>query len=57
MRYIVECEDPSGIYLGAKLIQKLIETEEDDMLASYDTTYIWYVRKTKSGYSAREFEG
>ena len=53
MRYIIECEDPNDIILGMKCIKFLKKSEEKDCIYQFYNGGLWYVRKTKTGYSAR----
>ena len=54
MRYIIECDDPTDIILGMKAIKSLIKNGSSREYAYYfEDGSIWYVKKTKTGYSAR----
>jgi len=53
MRYIIECDDPTDIILGMKCIKNLIKHGEDSAILEFEDDSLWYVRKTKTGYSAR----
>lgn len=52
-RYIIECEDPTDIILGMRVIKGLMESEYPDCIVSFEDNSLWYVKKTKTGYSAR----
>lgn len=54
MRYIIECKDSSDIILGMKGIQALADLGTDYLIISFEESDLWYVRKTKTGYSARK---
>lgn len=55
MRYIIECDDPMDIVLGMKAIRNLINnpTSNGAVIIDFSDASLWYVRKTKTGYSAR----
>lgn len=55
MRYIIECDDPADIVLGAKVIRNLMNNlpQNDSVIIEFSDASLWYVRKTKTGYSAR----
>ena len=53
MRYIIECDDPTDIILGMKAIKNLIKHDNDIGILEFDDNSLWYVKKTKTGYSAR----
>lgn len=52
-RYIIECDDPSDIILGMRAIRSAIK--DNNLLAFVEFTdgSVWFVSKTKTGYSAR----
>jgi len=52
MRYIIECEDAFDILLGWKAINDAEKYHVKQTIYDIDNT-IWYVKKTKTGYSAR----
>jgi hypothetical protein len=56
-RYIVECELPTDMILGMKAIKALIRSELEhgctSTIVAFEDDSIWYVKKTKTGYSAR----
>jgi hypothetical protein len=56
-RYIVECELPTDMILGMKAIKSLIRSELEhgctSTIVAFEDNSIWYVKKTKTGYSAR----
>jgi len=52
-RYIIECDDPTDIILGMKSIKSLMEDKTDNAIIEFTNGSLWYVRKTKTGYSAR----
>jgi len=53
MRYIIECDDPSDIILGMKAIKNVIKHGEDSAILQFEDNSLWFVKKTKTGYSAR----
>ncbi len=53
-RYIIECDDPTDIILGMRAIKKLSEHGDALAILEFDNGSLWLVRKTKTGYSARE---
>jgi len=52
-RYIIECDDPTDIILGMKSIKSLMKDKTDNAIIEFTDGSLWYVRKTKTGYSAR----
>jgi len=52
-RYIIECGDPTNIILGMKCIKSLMNGKTDDAIIEFTDGSLWYVKKTKTGYSAR----
>ena len=52
-RYIIECDDPTDIFLGMRAIKRLIELNKPDTITTFDTGSVWLVKKTKTGDSAR----
>jgi len=52
-RYIIDCEDPDDIILGMKCVKSLAKESTDDAILEFNDGSIWYVKKTKTGYSAR----
>ena len=52
-RYIIECEDPADIILGMRCIQTLLKSGDTDSIIAFDNGSLWYVKRTKTGYSAR----
>ena len=52
-RFIIECEDPNDIILGMKCIKNLECGNTDDAILEFSDGSLWYVKKTKTGYSAR----
>jgi hypothetical protein len=56
-RYIIECEDPTDIILGMKAIKSLTKSEAEhgstSAIVCFEDNSLWYVKKTKTGYSAR----
>ena len=53
MRYIIECKDPTDIILGMKAIKNIIKHGNNSAILEFDDNSLWYVKKTKTGYSAR----
>lgn len=57
-RYIIECDDPSDIILGMKAIKALMRSEVEhgssSTIVGFEDDSLWYVKKTKTGYSARK---
>jgi hypothetical protein len=53
MRYIIECDDPTDIILGMKAIKNIIKHGNNSAILEFDDNSLWYVKKTKTGYSAR----
>jgi hypothetical protein len=53
MRYIIECDDPTDIILGMKAIKSIIRDGNKDAIIEFEDNSLWYVKKTKTGYSAR----
>ena len=53
MRYIIECDDPTDIILGMKAIRSLIRDGNKDAIIEFEDNSLWYVKKTKTGFSAR----
>ena len=53
MRYIIECDDPTDIILGMKAIRWIIRDGDKDAIVGFEDNSVWYVKKTKTGYSAR----
>ena len=53
MRYIIECDDPTDIILGLRAIRKIIKDGHKDAIIGFEDNSLWYVKKTKTGYSAR----
>ena len=57
MRYTIECKDLNDIILGMKCIKHLSDLGEDSAIVGFnDEDRLWYVKKTKTGYSARTKE-
>lgn len=56
-RFIVECEDPTNIILGMKVIKGMIKDNEDYTICVFEDDSVWYGKKTKTGYSARTRNG
>jgi len=54
MRFIIECEDPMDIILGYRSIKNCMEAGVNLSISSFDNGSTFLVRKTKTGYSARE---
>ena len=58
MRYIIECEDPTDIILGMHCVKELIKLEKEEgsnsAIIGFTKDDLWYVKKTKTGYSARK---
>ena len=53
-RYIIECDDPTDIVLGMRVIKELIKADWKDIIFQFDDPGgLWYGKKTKTGYSAR----
>lgn len=56
-RYIIECDNPTDIILGMKAIKSLIKSEAEhgsiSSIVAFEDNSLWYVKKTKTGYSAR----
>jgi hypothetical protein len=53
VRYIIECDDPTDIILGMKAIKNVIKDGDNFAILEFDDNSLWYVKKTKTGYSAR----
>jgi hypothetical protein len=53
VRYIIECDDPTNIILGMKAIKSIIRDGNKDAIIEFEDNSLWYVKKTKTGYSAR----
>ena len=53
MRYIIECDDPTDIILGMRAIKNLIKVGTQSSIVGFEDNSLWYVKKTKTGYSAR----
>jgi hypothetical protein len=53
MRYIIECDDPTDIVLGMKAIKSLISDGYEANIIVFEDNSLWYVKRTKTGYSAR----
>ncbi len=53
MRYIIECDDPTDILLGMRAIKSIIRDENKDAIIEFEDNSLWYVKKTKTGFSAR----
>lgn len=53
MRYIIECDDPTDIILGMKAIKSIIRDGNKDAIIEFEDNSLWYVKRTKTGYSAR----
>ena len=53
MRYIIECDDPTDIVLGMRAIKNVMEHGDKDAILQFGDNNLWYVKKTKTGYSAR----
>lgn len=53
MRYIIKCEDTFDILIGWKAINCLIKQGTKDIVLEFEDDSVWYVKKTKTGYSAR----
>ena len=52
-RYIIECEEPDDIILGMKCIENLVASDTKDAILEFTDGSMWYVKRTKTGYSAR----
>ena len=52
-RYIIECDDPTDIFFGMRAIKNLSESGDDVAILEFDNGSLWFVKKTKKGYSAR----
>ena len=52
-RYIIECDEPEDIIVGMKAVKALVGSKAEDCILSFDNGSLWYVKKTKTGYSAR----
>ena len=52
-RYIIECDDPTGIFLGMRAIKNLKDSGDALAILEFDNGSLWFVNKTKTGYSAR----
>jgi hypothetical protein len=52
-RYIIECDDPTDIIFGMKAIRNLSASGDAVVILAYHDGGVWYVKKTKTGYSAR----
>lgn len=52
-RYIIECEEPNDIILGMKCIKILGTSDDKDAIMEFNDGSLWYVKRTKSGFSAR----
>jgi len=53
VRYIIECDDPTDIILGMKAIKSIIRDGNKDAIIEFEDNSLWYVKKTKTGFSAR----
>jgi hypothetical protein len=53
VRYIIECDDPTDIILGMKAIKSIIRDGNKDAIIEFDDNSLWYVKRTKTGFSAR----
>jgi len=53
VRYIIECDDPTDIILGMKAIRSSIRDGNKDAIIGFEDNSLWYVKRTKTGYSAR----
>ena len=53
MRYIIECDDPTNIILGMKAIKSIIRDGNKDAIIEFEDNSLWYVKRTKTGFSAR----
>jgi hypothetical protein len=53
VRYIIECDDPTDILLGMRAIKSIIRDENKDAIIEFEDNSLWYVKKTKTGFSAR----
>ena len=53
MRYIIECDDPTDIILGMKAIKSLIKVGTQSSIVGFEDNSLWYVKRTKTGFSAR----
>ncbi len=53
MRYIIECDDPTNIILGMKAIKSIIRDGNKGAIIEFEDNSLWYVKRTKTGYSAR----
>jgi hypothetical protein len=53
VRYIIECDDPTDIILGMKAIKSIIRDGNKDAIIEFEDNSLWYVKRTKTGYSAR----
>jgi hypothetical protein len=52
-RYIIECDDPTNIILGMRVIKNLIKSGDVFGIIEFEDGSLWVVKKTKTGYSAR----
>ena len=53
MRYIIECDDPTDIILGMRAIKSIIRDGNKDTIIGFEDNSLWYVKRTKTGFSAR----
>ena len=53
-RYIIECDDPTDIILGMKVIKSAIKDGDRFAVMEFEDDSMWLVRKTTTGYSARQ---
>jgi hypothetical protein len=52
-RYVIHCDNPEDIPFGIKAIYRLMKEGFDDLLLDVGGGFIWYVKKTKTGYAAK----
>lgn len=52
-RYIIECKEPDDIILGMKCIKKIAASDVKEGIVSLNDGSLWYVKRTKTGFSAR----
>jgi hypothetical protein len=56
-RYIIECDNPTDIIFGMRAIKLLIRSEAEhgssSSIVAFEGNRLWYVKKTKTSYSAR----
>jgi hypothetical protein len=53
VRYIIECDDPTDIILGMRAIKSIIRDGNKDTIIGFEDNSLWYVKRTKTGFSAR----